>query len=218
MSDLEEGEIDEQAENKKKEEEEAAEAARLAQATKNMEGFWQLLEKENEGNSEDDSEDRVPLEKMDKITLRLACFRHNLDYKGKKAELVDRLKKHLIELGKYPPEPPDKLDDDSGGIDPDLELIEKKINEGKSQKERKEEQLKKVGQQLKKEAKKIAELEQLKRKLLTRRNSSVKTEDFKQRIKDDIEKRKIKKELFQDDEDDRRSRNSEYSQAWSLFR
>ena len=168
-----------------------------------------------EENEEEEEDEAVDIQNLRVVDLRFALRLRGLPTGGKKAELIDRLEaaikaeatsaqEETVEEKKE--EPPQ----------PNLEDLEKKINEGKAQKNRKEEQLKKIKQLLEDQEKNLSKLTKEKKKLLGP-SSPANTEDFKAKLHADIEKRKVKKNLFNDEEDDAPSDEDKYSQSWSIF-
>ena len=194
-------------------------------------------EKKDQENNEDEDE-VVDLNQLRVEDLRAALRLRGLSPTGLKAELVQRLiqasqdekaalkkmqddKKKKDALTKNDLNDPRK--DDPGGGKSKLEEVEKKLNHQKQAKERKEEQLKKIKNQLKHEEEKEAELKLLKQKLL-RGPSPANTEDFRKKIKADIERKKAglsgEDDNFPPDlpaDVDAQSYLSGYSEKFSIF-
>ena len=200
---------------------------------------------------EDEEEEEQDLNELTVKKLRALLKLRNMSPTGTKDELVQRLQaaldaEKLIDkvdkvdkdgksgTDKEEKKPPDKPNIKDDATDDKLEKVEKQLNHSKIEMERKERQLKLVNDKLLAEQKKISDLNREKTKLL-KLHSPTNTEDFRRRTKADIEKRKAKKKVFQDDEDDdvqsegglgdvpvhddddKKSQASRYSQNWSIF-
>ena len=189
-----------------------------------------------DAGEEEQEEEEIQIPQMRVEDLRAALRLRGLSPTGNKAILISRLEQALEEQNKKKEDeikkkPQDKKEDDPGGTSkPEIEAVEKKLNQAKSSKERKEQQMKKVLELLKQEEEQIAELKKQKKKLLSSPAGTANTEDFRRKILGDIEKKRAKKKLFQDDpdnvpdnddddhnDDDNISQGTRYSQAWSLF-
>ena len=105
---------------------------------------------EDGGDEEEDEE--IPIDQLRVVDLRFALKLRGLDTKGVKAVLIKRLEDAIEEEKKNPPKNPPEADDKS---DPSLEELEKKLNQARTQRERKEQQLAKVAQQLNQEEEKL---------------------------------------------------------------
>ena len=191
---------------KKQEEEEAA-------VIKEDDEEFDDAEGDKDEDEEEEEEEAIPLQDMRVTDLRFALRRRALPTQGVKAILIERLSKALEE------EKQDKQDKpkDPDKIDPSLEDLEKKITLAKVQRERKEMQLNTIATQLKQENESMKLLQEEKKKKLLLIPSPANTEDFRKKILSDIDKKRAKKKLFQDNtpndppkDDDNRSQGSKY--------
>ena len=107
--------------------------------------------KKQEEEQEEEEEDEVSdLNQMRVVDLRAALRLRNLSATGNKAELIARLTQAVADDEERKKKKDDKVEVDPGKKpeaeepSPSLEDVEKQINQGKAQKERREQQLKKV--------------------------------------------------------------------------
>ena len=189
---------------------------------------------DSEKEEDEDGEININLEDRTRDDLRALLKLRGLKTSGLKPQLIARLQEALD----FEKENPGKKhkDPEKEKVPPDLEEIERKLNLSKVAEERKEQQMKKIQQQLETERKNKKELLQEKKKLLAN-PSPANTEKIKNQIRKQIEKKKkqMKNPRSGDEEDDeededegnkkkddednfdKKSVTSKYSQAFSIF-